>query len=59
MEDVMETCYLDSVTMCARGYKCETCIKQAQYVEKVGGTNGRVNTSRDITVDSNNSTNNI
>lgn len=27
MEDVMETCYLDSVTMCVRGYKCETCPK--------------------------------
>lgn len=28
MEDVMETCYLDSVTMCFRGYKCESCPRQ-------------------------------
>ena len=27
MEDVMETCWIDSVTMCPRGYKCETCPK--------------------------------
>ena len=27
MEDVMETCWIDSVTMCPRGYKCESCPK--------------------------------
>lgn len=27
MEDVMETCWIDSVTMCSRGYKCETCYR--------------------------------
>ena len=59
MEDVMETCYLDSVTMCARGYKCETCTRHARYIEKAGGTNGRSNTSRDITMDSIDSANNI
>lgn len=59
MEDVMETCYLDSVTMCARGYKCETCTKHARYIEKAGGANERSNTSRDITMDSTDSTNNI
>lgn len=33
MEDVMETCYLDSVTMCSRGYKCESCPKEKEYQE--------------------------
>ena len=27
MEDVMETCWIDSVTMCSRGYRCEGCPK--------------------------------
>ena len=27
MEDVMETCWKDSVTMCPYGYKCESCPK--------------------------------
>lgn len=31
MEDVMETCWLDSVTMCSRGYKCETCPKNLEF----------------------------
>lgn len=33
MEDVMETCWIDSVTMCARGYKCESCPKNKEYQE--------------------------
>ena len=31
MEDVMETCWIDSVTMCSRGYKCETCPKSIEF----------------------------
>ena len=31
MEDVMETCWIDSVTMCSRGYKCETCSKNLEF----------------------------
>lgn len=33
VEDVMETCWIDSVTMCARGYKCESCPKNKEYIE--------------------------
>lgn len=33
MEDVMETCWIDSVTMCGRGYKCESCPKNKEYIE--------------------------
>ena len=31
MEDVMETCWIDSVTMCSRGYKCNECPKDKEY----------------------------
>ena len=31
MEDVMETCWIDSVTMCGRGYKCNECPKDKEY----------------------------
>lgn len=34
MEDVMETCWIDSVTMCPRGYKCETCVKNLEFCKK-------------------------
>lgn len=37
MEDVMETCYLDSVTMCSRGYKCASCPKEKEYQELLKG----------------------
>ena len=33
MEDVMETCWIDSVTMCPRGYKCESCPKALKNKE--------------------------
>lgn len=33
MEDVMETCWIDSVTMCPIGYKCESCLKEKEYKE--------------------------
>ena len=33
MEDVMETCWIDSVIMCPIGYKCETCPKNKRYNE--------------------------
>ena len=31
MEDVMETCWIDSVTMCGRGYKCNECPKDKEH----------------------------
>lgn len=34
MEDVMETCWIDSVTMCPCGYKCESCPKEQKYKEE-------------------------
>lgn len=34
MEDVMETCWIDSVTMCARGYKCSECPKEKEYQDQ-------------------------
>lgn len=33
MEDVMETCWIDSVTMCPIGYKCESCPKNKKHLE--------------------------
>ena len=33
MEDVMETCWIDSVTMCPFGYKCEKCPKNLENKE--------------------------
>lgn len=37
MEDVMETCYLDSVTMCSKGYKCKSCPKEKEHQEFLKG----------------------
>ena len=31
MEDVMETCWIDSVTLCSCGYKCNECPKDKEY----------------------------
>ena len=36
MEDVMETCWIDSVTMCSRNFRCSECPREKEHKNGTG-----------------------
>lgn len=35
MEDVMETCYLDCISMCPHQYRCRECKREKQHQDLI------------------------